>query len=137
VAIIVDTAQWPVARIKWEATTDAALDDYERGTLAYLNRREPYVSITWLSRNYTSTSEQRARIAKMTGDMTPLAKQYCAFSAIISESMAFRFALSGFLLLRPLPMPYDVVKTFDEAIRLCREGAAKRGLTLPDVITPL
>jgi hypothetical protein len=136
-AIIVDTAQWPVARIKWTETTDAALAGYERDTRAYLQRKQPYVSITWLGRNYKSTTEQRARIAKMTGEMTPLAKEYCAFSAMISESMAFRFALSGFLLLRPLPMPYDVVKTFEDAVRLCREGAAKRGLKLPDVITAL
>ncbi len=134
--ITVDTAQWPVARILWTETTDAALDVYERDTRAYLARKQPYVSITWIG-YYKSTSEQRTRIAKMTGEMSPLAKTYCAFSTMIAPSAAFRFALSGFLLLRPLPMPYEVCKTFEEAVRLCREGAAKRGLKLPDVITPL
>jgi len=48
-SIVVDSAQWPVLRVAWDGEqTDADIDAYFRETLRALERKERYVTITWM-----------------------------------------------------------------------------------------
>ena len=114
---------------------DADLEHYLRETRAAAERRKPYVSITWMKK-YASNDRYRRRIADLFIEIDPLLRELNVCSAIITRSTAFRFVLSAFFLLKPLPTPYRVCATFEEAMAFCREESRKRGLVLP-VVKPI
>jgi hypothetical protein len=128
----VDTTEWPVVRARMGGASDEELDVYFAETRRYLLRGERFVSITWID-GFKNTAEQRRRVADFIKETEPLSKKLCVASANIASSAGFRFALSALLLLRPLPMPYKVCETLDEALDFLRPLAKKNGLVLPAV----
>ena len=133
-SIVVDSAQWPVLRVAWDGEqTDADIDAYFRETLRALERKERYVTITWM-RKYKNTREHQKRIAAFIAETEAATKQYNQAAAIITRSLAFRFVLSTVLLIKPIPVPYRVCATFAEGVEFVRE---KSGLLLPPHLEPL
>ena len=51
----------------------------------------------------------------------------------VSQSLGFRFLLSSIFLVKPMPCPYQVCSSFDEALTWVRDIAARRSLALPPV----
>lgn len=71
-----------------------------------------------------------ARWMKQTSDKT---RELCVGNGIVSQSLGFRFLLSSIFLVKPMPCPYQVCASFDEAFQWVRERALERGLRLPPV----
>jgi hypothetical protein len=114
---------------------DADIDLYCKEMRAAAERGRPYVSLTWMKK-YVTSDRYRRRIADLFIEIDALIRANNICSAIITRSIGFRFVLSAFFLLKPLPTPYKVCANFEEAMTFCREEAAKRGVTLP-VVKPL
>ena len=65
---------------------------------------------------------------KATADET---KQWCVGNGIVSKSLGFRFLLSSIFLVKPMPCPYSVCSSWDEAMTWVQQSAATRGLGRP------
>ncbi len=136
-AIVVDAGQWPLVRVLWDGEqTDADLDHYFRATRQCLERRERYVTMTWM-RRYKSTRAHQQRIAAFIHETNALNREFNRGAAIITRSLAFRFVLSTVLLIRPIPVPYRVCATFAEAETFLRGIASQHTVRLPSLLDPL
>jgi hypothetical protein len=136
-SIVVDASQWPVLRVLWDGEqTDADIDTYFRETRRCLERRERYVTLTWMKK-YKNTRAHQKRIAEFIHETEAATKAYNQAAAIITRSLAFRFVLSTVLLIKPIPVPYRVCATFDEGVEFVRAEAARGGLLLPPYLQPL
>ena len=62
-------------------------------------------------------------------------RTYCIATAMVTQSMGFRFVLSSVFLLRPLVTPYTVCGTVAEALAFVQREARKREMPLPATIT--
>ena len=130
-AIEVRGDQWPLLLVSWNAVqTDEDIERYIADSNGYLQRREPFVLLTYM-RRYHNEARHRARLAAWMKETSELARKYCVASVMVADSMAFRFALSTLLLLASLPFPYKVCASEIDAEVFLREEAAKRGLRLP------
>ncbi len=136
-SIVVDAAQWPVVRVLWDGEqSDADLEAYLRATRLCLERRERYVTMTWM-RRFHNKREHQQRIADFMRETDALNREYNRGAAIITRSLAFRFVLSTVLLIKPIPVPYRVCATFGEAESFLRGVAVKSALRLPTLLHPL
>src|SRR5438128_2224657 len=136
-SIVVGSSQWPVLRVVWDGEqTDADIDAYFRETRRALDRKQRYVTLTWM-RRYKNTREHQKRIATFMQETEAETKQYNQAAAIITRSLAFRFVLSTVLLIKPIPIPYRVCGTFADGLEFVRGEAEKHGLLLPFDVAPL
>jgi hypothetical protein len=136
-AIVVDAGQWPLVRVIWDGDqTDADLDAYLRACRLVLERRERHVTMTWMRRSHNKREHQH-RIAAFMQETDALNREYNRGAAIITRSLAFRFVLSTVLLIKPIPVPYRVCGTFNEAETFLRGIATQNGVRLPTVLDPL
>jgi hypothetical protein len=128
------TAQyWPMLLVKFDGEqTMRDVDYFLREMAAAQARKEPYVSIS-LMRKYSSERAQVQKVAqwmKQTADET---RRWCLANGIVSQSLGFRFLLSSIFLVKPMPCPYQVCSSFDEAMTWVRDKAAAKGLAVPPV----
>jgi hypothetical protein len=137
VAISVDASAWPVVRVTWDGLqSDAELERYFAETRACLERRQPYVTITWM-KNFHNKAEHRQKMAAFMKDTDEANRRYNLAAGIISTSAIFRFALSMVMLIRPIPVPFKVCGSFPEALAFVREKARTLGLLLPLDVPPM
>jgi hypothetical protein len=128
--------QWPFVLTKFNGEQSSAeLDAYIRRMDQVHARKEPYVGISYLKR-YSRERQQVERIARWIKESEPLTRAYCLGVGMINASIGFRFVLSGLFLIKPMPCPYQVCSTFDEAVRFVRQQADQHGLTLPAARRP-
>ena len=112
-----DDERWPILVVTFtgdhsEWTTQRFMQAMER----YYGRKEPFAMIVKID----SYSAEDVRLIK------PVAKWYMAHQAefeefghglaIVPPSEAFRFVLSSFMVLAPIPDHYSVAKDLDEAL---------------------
>lgn len=69
-----------------------------------------------------------AQWMKATADET---RKWCVGNGIVSRSLGFRFLLSSIFLVKPMPCPYQVCASFDEAMTWVRGVASAKGLDVP------
>ncbi len=133
-AVLEITAKdWPLVRTTLDGEqTDADIDAYLQGWQAVLDRKQPYVSITEVE-EYGTNMEHIRRVAQWTKETKDLSAEFCMGAALVVSSDVFRFVLSAFLLVTPMPNPFKCVKTREEAIEWLKERAQDSGLTLPAV----
>ena len=127
----VDTDNWPIVMVKLDGQqTMADCDGFIAAMDALHARKEAYVSISWMRRysNDRAQVQKFARWMKQTGHLT---KQWCVANGIVTQSLGFRFVLSSIFLVRPMPCPYQVCASFDEAASFVREQARRRNMILP------
>lgn len=136
-SIVVDAGQWPLLRVLWDGEqTDADLDAYFRATRLVFQRRERYVTMTWM-RRYHNKREHQQRMAAFMQETDAVTRELNRGVALITSSLSFRFVLSTVFLIKPMPVPYRVCGTFAEAEKFVREIAAKDQIRLPTIIDPL
>jgi hypothetical protein len=135
-AIVIDQSQLPLVLVKWDGPqTDADLDAYIASFEAIHRLKRPFATISWMKR-YSSNRAHTRRLAEWMKQCDQATRDYCVCTAMIAESMGFRFILSSVFLIKPLSIPYQVVATFDEAATYVRDECGKRGLELPRTIKP-
>jgi len=135
-AIDVSLEQWPYVFSRWETEqTSSDLDAYITLMDTVLERRQPYVGVAYIKKwnRASGAVEKMGKWLKQTDDVT---RKYCLAAGLISTSTAFRFTLGAVLLIKPMPYPYNVFGTFEEAVRFVQKEARQRGLTLPDAQRP-
>jgi hypothetical protein len=135
-AIDLVTDQWPFlfTRFDGEQTMDQ-LEVYIHRVGVIHARHEPYVGISFLKR-YSRDRPHLERIAKWIKDSEAVTRQYCLAAGMINTSVGFRFLLSSIFLIKPMPCPYQVCASFDEAVAFVRRHASERGLVLPAARKP-
>jgi len=129
----INSDYWPMLLVKFDGEqTMRDVDYFIREMAAAHARKQPYASIS-LMRKYSSERAQVQKVAqwmKATADET---KKWCVGNGIVSQSLGFRFLLSSIFLVKPMPCPYQVCSSFDEALAWVRGVASTRGLTVPSV----
>ena len=129
----VNKEYWPMLLVKFDGEqTMRDVDYFLREMAAAQARKEPYASIS-LMRKYSSERAQVQKVAQWMKSTADLTKEYCVANGIVSQSLGFRFLLSSIFLVKPMPCPYQVCASFDEAMRWVRSIADGRGLALPSV----
>jgi hypothetical protein len=131
-AIEIDTGQWPICFIRIDG--DQTLEDYERYIATFdgfYARQQPFAVVTQLKR-YGTNREIVARTGRWFKETEPLIKKYWVSNAMVSQSTSFRFILSAVFLVKPLPIPYLVAATTDEALSFTRKHWSGRGLPTLD-----
>jgi hypothetical protein len=128
VAITLVTSEWPVCFVRIDG--DQTLAEYEKyvGEFNRLyERQQPFAIVTRIL-SYRSNREIIARTGRWFKETEPLIQKYWVSNAMVSESTGFRFLLSAVFLIKPLPIPYAVTSTVDEAMRFTRAKWQARGL---------
>jgi hypothetical protein len=123
--------QWPYVFTKFDgAQTMPELDAYIARMDAEVHRRQqPYVGVTFLKK-YNRDKEVVERMRKWMATTEHVTRELCLAVAMVNASTGFRFLLSAIFVIQPMPCPYEVCATFDEALAFIRRQADKRGLTL-------
>ena len=129
----ITTEHWPLLLVKFDGEqTMHDVDYFIREMNAAHARKERYASIS-LMRKYSSDRAQVQKVAQWMKSTAELTKEYCIGNGIVSQSLGFRFLLSSIFLVKPMPCPYQVCSTFDEAMTWIREVATARGVDVPSV----
>lgn len=134
--IELDTSQWPlvVTSFTGEQTLDE-LEDYIAKYNQIHRRQTPYVAISCMNR-YARDPQQIDRMRKWLKETEGSVRDYCLANGIVARTWGFRFVLSAVLLARPMPCPYQVCGTWEEALAFVRIAGEARGLKLPAQIAP-
>jgi hypothetical protein len=128
VAISLVTDAWPVCFVRIDG--DQTLEEYEQYIAAFnrlYERQQPFAIVTRIL-TYRSNREIIARTGRWFKETEPLIQKWWVSNAMVSESTGFRFLLSAVFLIKPLPIPYAVTATVDDALRFTREKWQARGL---------
>jgi hypothetical protein len=129
----VSTKYWPLLLVKFDGQqTMDDVDYFIREMNAVHARNAPYASIS-LMRKYSSERVQVQKVAHWMKATAEATRQMCVGTGIVSQSLGFRFLLSSIFLVKPMPCPYQVCSSFDEARTWIARQAAGRGLELPEV----
>lgn len=129
----VTTRHWPLLLVKFDGEqTMADVDYFIREMSAAHARKQPYASIS-LMRKYSSERSQVQKVAQWMKQTAEHTRQYCVANGIISQSLGFRFLLSSIFLVKPMPCPYQVCASFDEALSWVKAVAGSRGLDVPEI----
>jgi hypothetical protein len=132
----VSTKHWPLLLVKFDGEQNMRDVDYFISEMAAAHaRKEPYASIS-LMRKYSHERSQVQRVANWMKETADATRQYCVGTGIVSQSLGFRFLLTSIFLVKPMPCPYQVCSSFDEAFSWVRKVADARGLAVPAVANP-
>jgi hypothetical protein len=128
--------QWPIMFTRFDGEQSIAqLESYIRRVDDVHKRRERYVGITFLKR-YSRDRPQVERIARWLKDSDQMTREFCIAAGMVNNSVGFRFLLSTVFLIKPMPCPYQVCATFDDAVAFVRRHAAEKGMVLPQARKP-
>jgi hypothetical protein len=130
------TEHFPIVLVKFDAhQTMADCQRFMDAMDAIHQRKHPYLSVSYM-RRYNTDREQVRRVAEWMKANAHLTREYCVATGIVTQSLGFRFLLSSIFLIRPMPCPYQVCATFEEAVGFVRAQAHKRGMMVPTVPNP-
>ena len=123
--------QWPYVFTRFDgAQTSADLDKYIARMDAEVHaRKQPYVDVTFLKK-YNRDKETVERMRKWIAETEHFTRERCLAIAMVNSSAGFRFVLSAIFVIQPMPCPYDVCGSFDEAVAFVQKEAGKRKLKL-------
>jgi hypothetical protein len=128
IALKVEQAPFIFSKFDGEPTNEE-LDDYIERFEAVHQRQEPYVTVAFMKR-YARNQAHISRIARWMKEREDVARRYCIAACILTPSPAFRFILSAIFLIKPMPCPYQVCATLDDAVTFAQREAERRGLKL-------
>ncbi|SRR5690606_29066189 len=105
--------------------TEKDVARYIRDMDAMYARGAHYIGIS-LMLEYAPDRGQLRRVAEWARDTEQVTSRLCLCNAIVAPAVGFRFLLSSFLMIQPMPMRYTVVANIEEAADwVTRELAAK------------
>jgi hypothetical protein len=129
----VSTKYWPVLLVKFDGEQNMHDVDYFIAEMNAVHaRKQPYASIS-LMRKYSTERSQVQRVAQWMKATAEAPREFCVGTGIVSKSLGFRFLLTSIFLVKPMPCPYQVCSSFDEAYSWVRKKAGERGLGVPEI----
>jgi hypothetical protein len=103
--IDVDETEWPLLIQTFDGRqTDTDIAYFESRMLEVFARREGFVSLVHV-RKYEANAAHIRRLATFTKENRGPLEAHCKGSAIVIPSPSFRFLLSSFYLMVPMPHP--------------------------------
>jgi hypothetical protein len=130
-AIESDLRNWPLVFTRFEGSqTIEEVDGHFERTASIYVRKQPWVSVAFMN-GYGRDPRVLRRIAYWMKKIEEPTRKYCMAAAMIAPSAGFRFVLGAVLLIQPIPCPYMVCGTLDEALAFVRMKAAEHSLKLP------
>ena len=127
----ITTEHWPLLLVKFDGEQTMRDVDYFISEMSAAQARKvPYASIS-LMRKYSSERSQVQKVALWMKQTADESRRWCVGNGIVSQSLGFRFLLSSIFLVKPMPCPYQVCSSWDEAVGWIRGVAAKAGLDIP------
>jgi hypothetical protein len=132
-SVEVSTEYWPVLLVKFDGEQNMRDVDYFIDQMNAVHaRKQPYASIS-LMRKYSHERGQVQRVAQWMKETAAAPREFCVGTGIVSKSLGFRFLLTSIFLVKPMPCPYQVCSSFDEALAWVRKMADARGLAVPEI----
>lgn len=129
--ISVDLDRWPLVVYTFDGQPQEQDVDFFIKAVDQIHARgETYASIGHVKKAKVDTSLVKRAAHGMIKNW-PFAKQYCCGSAIVISSPVFRFLLSSFFLITPIPYPYIVTENLDEAIEWTTKQLTNAGQRVP------
>ena len=126
-AITLDTSRWPIALFTFDGEqVDEDVDFFIQSVEKIHADGKDYASIGYMKHLKPNAGHVR-RVGKAMLKSWPDAKKYCRGSAIVVSNPTFRFMLSSFFLITPIPYPYIVTDSLEEAIQWTTEQFTKSG----------
>ena len=130
-AITVSTEKWPVVHQVFDGQqTDQDISQFMRAWEEIMQRGKPCVILSEI-RQYSSNPAHVKRLGEWAMRVESQMRAICLGGAFVSNSGVFRFVLSSFLLLAPMPYEYTIVKDRGEAAEWLKAKAKESGLILP------
>ncbi|MBX5482281.1 MAG: hypothetical protein IRZ16_10660 [Myxococcaceae bacterium] len=112
----VDTSSWPIVVHSMEGTPGhEEIEAYIREATAVLYRREPHVVILDASRMGKVSAHLRARTRQWQTEHRDALRSWCLGTAKVLVSPLTRFIAMTVLMVNPLPTPWTVCESLDEA----------------------
>ena len=108
--------------------TDAAFEAFLGDLDVIYQRRKRFVFVLDASRMPDVSVPQRRRQAQWMKENEALFRRYLIGVAFVFSSPALRFVLSSIFLMRPLPVPYTVCSTQEEALAWAGQALRKAGI---------
>jgi hypothetical protein len=128
-SITIDDSLWPLLIIRFEGEPSSPqFMEYLARVSDYLARPEQSVSILDASRVHTGTAEQRQLQVEWIRKNEALLRQRLLGSAHVITSPFIRLVTSLILHLQPLPAPYFVASSMNEAVAWAVERLEGAGL---------
>ncbi len=130
-AFVFSLDQWPlVHQIIDGKQTDEDIDEFIRVWGEIMDRGDACATLTEV-RQYSANPGHVKRLAEWAIQERERIGEQCIGNAFLVKTGTFRFVLSSFFLVTPMPYPFTVVQERDEAILWLRAEALKTGLKLP------
>lgn len=134
--IDVDETEWPLLIQTfdgYQSDTDVAY--FERRMLEVFARSEAFVSIVHV-RKYEANAAHIRRLATFTKDHRGPLEAHCRGSAIVIPSPSFRFILSSFYLMVPMPHPTLICEDTARAVPWLVHRLKEARLQIPASLQP-
>jgi hypothetical protein len=129
--IEVDDSDWPlVVQIFDGDQTDADVDHFVRRMVEVLGRGQPFVTLCYI-RKYAMNLRHIDRLAGFTKQIRGALEAFCKGNAIIIPSPSFRFILSSFYLMVPMPHPAIVCEDVARAEPWLLHRIKEAGMPIP------
>ena len=133
-----DDRHWPLAIIAVKGLLRG--EEFERYLRSYdvlLGRKEKYVLIFDALEGKTLELAEMRMHAEWIKNNTERLKTYSIGVAFMISSAIVRGALKAILWLQPMPQPYTIVPTFEDALRWAEMRAHAGGIELPESVQQL
>lgn len=130
-SITFDDSRWPLRVVRFVGTlTPRQYEHYLETVTASLRRREPYLSVTDLTRGGLPTPEQRQRHVLWMREHEGLMREVLLGMAFVVTSPLIRLSLSTVLHVKPLPVPYILTTHEVDAAGWASARIEEQGLRL-------
>lgn len=130
--------RWPIVIVSFGGQcTDREFADYLAQLDAYYTRAQKMAVILHTLPGYTPRRVDDQAQARWLKERRELLKQYCVGTSFVFHSMAMRFLLSAVFVVQPLPMPYQVCATLEEALRWSRDRLLACGVPARQVVATI
>jgi hypothetical protein len=115
-AVRIDRGQPPIVLTVFNGEqSEADVEAYVREMDEIYDGGAPFVGVTFMLR-YRPDIAHIKRMAQWTRERREVFARVCRALVIVAPSAGFRFLFSTLLMLSPLPMPYTIVSSVDEAM---------------------
>ncbi len=126
-AIRFDTSEWPLVRMTVDGQqSDADVEELLKHFGELIDRGEPYYMLAEV-RSYSVDFGHVKRIAQWTLEHRQRVLEGVAGAVLLIPSDTFRMMLSTFFLVTPIPVPFLVTKSLEEASDFLDELRSGRG----------
>lgn len=127
-----DESRWPILVVTFEGNhSDQTTERFMRAMEGYYGRRQPFIMIVVIESYGREDRHLIAPVARWYREHTEAFEEFGLGLALVPPSETFRFLLSTFMAIAPIPDHYTVVKTREEALAWAQERLERKAEPAP------